>query len=49
MSDAVQNYSCVEIEERLLYSSRHGDFKTVQEILTHQQQGFSQFQISCKG
>lgn len=49
MSEAVSASTGSELEELLLYSSRHGDVKTVQEILTVKAKGTIDFDISCKG
>jgi hypothetical protein len=45
------NETCTEIElqEMLLYSSRHGDVTMVQELLSARQDNKIVLDISCKG
>jgi hypothetical protein len=39
----------MELEEILLYSSRHGDLNMVKELLASQNEGKISVNISCKG
>lgn len=50
MSEKIsENCTKQELEELLLYSSRHGDSRMVSELLAAKERKSVDFDISCKG
>ncbi|KAK6630330.1 hypothetical protein RUM44_004997 [Polyplax serrata] len=49
MSEEKERYTRQEFEELLLYSSRHGDFKVVSELLKHREKNPQSYDVNCKG
>lgn len=50
MSEKIsENCTKQELEELLLYSSRHGDSRMVSELLAAKEKKSLDFDISCKG
>ena len=50
MSEKIsENCTKQELEELLLYSSRHGDSRMVSELLAAKERKSVDFNISCKG